>query len=454
MLFNISAIILMGGKGERFGSILPKQFHNLAGKPVFIHTLEKFIYSGSFTEVILVCPEEWIFEVKKKIKNLEASTSIKVVIGGSTRRESSFKGLQSVRKDTTYVMIHDAVRPFVTEKIIQDNIENVIKYECVDTCIASTDTIVHSQDLKYIDHIPVRKHFLRGQTPQSFLLTKILRAHQLAHLDDESEITDDCSLVTRIGEKVYVVDGNEHNIKITTELDLFLAEQILRISRKPPAIKSVDNFENKLYVVTGGTGGIGSAICSQLRKLGAIVIPLSRHSEEFQVDLCDAEATKSVFEVIQKKYGEIDGLINSIGTILYDPFKNLCTEKLTNLTQTNLMSVLYSCRYAHIKKKGHILNIASSSYFKGRKNYAVYSACKAAIVNFTQGLAEELPELYINTLAPQRTLTPLRILNFPNESINDLLKQEEVANAAIEILSGHGTTGSIFDLRKAYEATH
>jgi 2-C-methyl-D-erythritol 4-phosphate cytidylyltransferase len=448
MKFNISAIILMGGKGERFGSIVPKQFHNLAGKPVFIHTLEKFICSGSFTEVVLVCPKEWIAEVKK-IKDLETSTSINVVAGGATRRQSSFQGLLSVRKDTTHVVIHDAVRPFVTQKIIQDNIENAIKYGCVDTCIPSSDTIVHSQDLAYIDHIPARKNFLRGQTPQSFLLSKILHAHKQAELDSENEVTDDCSLITRLGEKVYVANGDEHNIKITTELDLYLAEQILRMSQKSYGIKSVDNFQNKLYVVTGGTGGIGSEICSQLSKLGAKVIPLSRSSEEFRVDLCDADATESVFKEIQKKYGEIDGLINSIGALLYDPFKNLCKEKLTHLTQTNLMAILYSCRYAYIKKKGHILNIASSSYFKGRKNYAVYSACKAATVNFTQGLAEENPELYINILAPQRTLTPLRIINFPSESASDLLTQEEVANAAIEIL-GRSTTGTIFDLRKNY----
>ncbi|MBM3208426.1 MAG: SDR family NAD(P)-dependent oxidoreductase, partial [Chlamydiae bacterium] len=298
--------------------------------------------------------------------------------------------------------------------------------------------------------IPVREQYLRGQTPQSFYLPTILEAHEKAIKDSYSEATDDCSLLTRIGKHVFIVEGDEHNIKITTELDLFLAEQILRLSQKATQSKNIQNVKNKTYVVTGGTGGIGSAICSRLESMGAKAIPISKNSKEYQANLCNPEQVQQIFEEIHLQYGKIDGLINCIGSMIYQPFKTLDPKQIIDLVETNLIASLYCCKYAQINSGGHILNITSSSYFKGRKNYAVYSACKAAIVNFTQGLSEELPDLCVNAFAPQRTLTPLRLLNFPSEPFDHLLDKEDVATSVVQILSQHNLTGSIFDLRKSY----
>ena len=183
----------------------------------------------------------------------------------------------------------------------------------------------------------------------------------------------------------------------------------------------------------------------------AKVIPISKNSKGYQANLCDADQVQHVFNEINSDHGKIDGLINCIGSMIYQPFNTLETKDITDLIETNLTACLYCCKYAQIQPGGHILNITSSSYFKGRKNYAVYSACKAAIVNFTQGLSEELPELCINALAPQRTLTPLRLLNFPNEPLDNLLNKEDVATSVVEILSQNNVTGAIFDLRKSYE---
>jgi 2-C-methyl-D-erythritol 4-phosphate cytidylyltransferase len=207
-----AAIILMAGKGERFGSTLPKQLHELCGKKIYKYTLERFQESRLFEEIILVCHPDWMVQEE----------GVKVVAGGATRQESSYRGLLACAPDTQYVVIHDGVRPFVSLEILQENVRAVKQFDAVDTCIPSTDTIVHSVDGKRIDEIPLRSEYWRGQTPQSFAYDLILEAHQRTK---RKNATDDCSLVLEMGYDVHIVIGSEENIKITTEKDILLAEQ-------------------------------------------------------------------------------------------------------------------------------------------------------------------------------------------------------------------------------------
>ncbi|MCX6990410.1 MAG: D-ribitol-5-phosphate cytidylyltransferase [Chlamydiae bacterium] len=447
MQHYITAIILMGGKGERFGSAKPKQFHRLSGKPVFMHTLEAFVQSELFHEILLVCPKDWTSEVHSHLEKISGSLPIKVILGGDSRRESSLAGLYGADPLTTHVVIHDAVRPFISQRILQENVQGAIEFGAVDTCIASSDTIVHSVTGDTIDDIPQRSHYLRGQTPQSFKLSMIKQAHALQ--EDITEITDDCSLVTRLGgTPIHIVRGEESNIKITTELDLYLAEQILRLPITALQNCEDTSFAGKTYVITGASGGIGSSIAKALTEKGAHVLSVSRNAKEFPADLSDAAQAEKVFIEIHQKYGPIDGLINSVGSLIHRPFHSLSSKEIQDLVENNLSSLLYCCRYAIILPQGHIINIASSSYSKGRKDYAVYSATKAAVVNFTQGLAEEMPHHYVNVLAPQRTLTPLRLLHFPSDPLEALMPASQVAAAALELLSQSKTTGAIIEVRK------
>src|SRR5690606_27073266 len=128
--------------------------------------------------------------------------------------------------------IHDAVRPFVSERILQENLIALEEHDAVDTCIPCTDTIVYAPNSKQITSIPVRAHYLRGQTPQSFSYKLIRKAHELAKEQNISNVSDDCQLVLRLGNSVHVVEGEESNLKITSELDLFLAQQYLRLEKK------------------------------------------------------------------------------------------------------------------------------------------------------------------------------------------------------------------------------
>lgn len=217
---SITAILLMAGIGSRLGSSLPKQFHQLGQQKIYQQTLQTFLESGLFEQIILVCHPDWIEEVKN-----EVPPEVQVVPGGPTRQASSLQGLQACDPATDFIMIHDAVRPFVSLEILQRNVSSVLKHRAVDTCIPSADTIVHAEEGTFITSIPARKTYLRGQTPQTFDYQLICEAHQKTH---QINATDDCSLVLELGHPVAVVLGEENNIKITTELDVELAEWILK----------------------------------------------------------------------------------------------------------------------------------------------------------------------------------------------------------------------------------
>jgi len=450
---NIAAILLTGGTGERFGSSLPKQFHLVAGKPLFIHTLEVFLQTGAFTKIILPVPSRWMEMTLTQIKFHGISANIEVIQGGKTRQESSYLGLLASDPSTEYVVIHDGVRPFVDEKILEENIREAILHNAVDTCIASADTLVHSPDGLWIDAIPHRKEFLRGQTPQSFSFNLILRAHEDALKNEIVNASDDCALVRRLGHPVKIVKGSERNIKVTTELDLFVAERLLQYpseGEEPETSVQIPSLKGRVFAVTGGTGGIGRAICLKLIELGAIPIEISKTSAEFKADLTKYDEVEKVFDEIHKKYGPIDGLINSVGSFAVKQLPDLSEKEISNTIASNLTTVIYCCRSGKIKPGGHIVNIASSSYSRGRKEYPVYSAAKAAVVNFTQALAETNPDLYVNVIVPQRTNTPMRRTNFPEENPLSLLEPKEVAEKITRLLRSAKVSGTILEVRKKH----
>ncbi len=439
---GIKAILLMAGEGQRFGASTPKQFHPLAGKAVYLHTLETLLHSRLFDEILLVVSHLHLDAVREELSPY-TDIPLTLVVGGKTRQESSYRALLQCSPDTRLVLIHDAVRPLVSQEILYNNVHTALHSHAVDTCIPSADTLVHSPSRSSIQAIPERAHYLRGQTPQTFSYPLILKAHELApHLHH----TDDCSLVLGFGHPVHIVQGDENNIKITTELDLFLAEQLLRLqtTRCNPSL----TLHGQRIAVTGGTGGIGRALCTLLEQEGAIPFPISRSSLHYSADLTSYEETKKIFATL----GPLDGLINSIGHLKVDPLDSLSEEEINTQIACNLTSVIYCCKWASLKKGGHIINIASSSYIRGKKHYTVYSSAKAALVNFTQGFAEEHPELCINALVPQRTHTPLRSLNFPGESPSTLLDPLEVARQAIHLLKTPSLTGSTIEVRRGRQA--
>ncbi len=208
---KIKAILLLGGSGNRLPiDKRPKQFLPLGGKCIYEHTLETFQKSGLFSEIVLVAPKDHPLP--------------KSVIGGSTRQASSYNGLVACGPNTDYVVIHDAVRPFVSLDILKRNVEAVQIYKAVNTCIPTSDTINYVENDTVIS-IPNRNSCMRCQTPQSFSYPLILEAHQKTK---QTNATDDCALVLELGHPVHVVAGAEENFKITTPHDYLIAQISLR----------------------------------------------------------------------------------------------------------------------------------------------------------------------------------------------------------------------------------
>ena len=437
----VKAILLMGGEGTRFGGKVPKQFLNLSGKPVYHYALDTLLSFPLFKEILIVLDSQWIPKVSSKIND----PRIRLIPGGHTRQDSSYRGLISCGKETDAVVIHDAVRPFASRKIIAAHLNLLSNYQAINTCIRSNDTLVHVKNSNTIDTIPNRAQYQRGQTPQSFSYPLILHAHETAPHQNAS---DDCSLITALNKEVHIVPGSENNIKITTSLDLFLAEQLIRTHSTSLTNARARSLTGKIFAITGGTGGIGSALAKKLTTAGAKPLIISKSSPTHPVDLTKCDQTATLFETLHNTYGPIDGLINCVGSLILQPFHSLKPTQIEQLIATNLHSLLYSCRYAHLKPGSHIVNLSSSAFTRGRKSYVLYSSAKAAIVNFTQGLAEERPDLRINAVVPQRTNTPLRQQNFPNEDPEILLSADEVADEIIHLLQQEEITGTLLEVRK------
>ena len=230
----IFAAILAGGIGSRMGGTdTPKQFLDLGGKPVIIHTIEKFAINANVDEIIVLTPENFISHTKHLIsEHIPNVDNVVVVEGGKTRNDTLMNSISYIEKnygidDDSIILTHDAVRPFLTHRIIEDNIVAARQYGACDTVIPATDTIVESVDGETIENIPVRDNYYQGQTPQSFNIKKLSSLISSLSEAETNILTDACKIFTIKGEDVYLVDGEVTNIKITYPYDLKLANTIL-----------------------------------------------------------------------------------------------------------------------------------------------------------------------------------------------------------------------------------
>ena len=230
----IYAAILAGGIGSRMASEKPKQYINIGGKPIILHTIEKFCLCSEFEEILILCPKDWIEYTKGLIaKHISPSDRIKVIEGGSTRNETIQNAISYIEAsgkldEDTVIVTHDAVRPFVTYRIIKDNIEAAVNYGACDTVVPATDTIVASEDGDVISAIPDRSKLYQGQTPQSFNALKLQKLYRSLTEDEKDILTDAAKIFVIKGEPVKLVKGETYNVKITYPYDLTVAEGLLK----------------------------------------------------------------------------------------------------------------------------------------------------------------------------------------------------------------------------------
>lgn len=230
----VFGVILAGGIGSRMGNAeKPKQFFNLGDRPILVYTLEKFYVHPQFEKIIVLCPMQWIGYTKDLIKKyIPDREKVVVLEGGMTRNETIMNSISYIEQnygleDDTIIVTHDSVRPFVTYRIIEDNIRYAQKYGACDTVIPATDTIVESKSGGIISNIPNRSMMYQGQTPQSFNAKKLKELYLGLTEEEKAILTDAAKIFVIKGEDVHLVDGEVFNIKITYPYDLRVAQAIV-----------------------------------------------------------------------------------------------------------------------------------------------------------------------------------------------------------------------------------
>lgn len=213
------ALILASGIGARCELGFPKQFALINGKSILEYTVQKFENNAKIDEIYLVTSAEFLEKVKNIAKNFKKVK--KVIQGGQTRKDSSYNGITAIDDTEANVLIHDGVRPLVSDEIINECIDQLDTKQAVCTAIDSTDTIFFINENNVIKSIPNRKFLKRAQTPQAFKLSLIRKAHELADKDDNCQVTDDCGLINYFNlADIYLINGDENNIKITYKEDI------------------------------------------------------------------------------------------------------------------------------------------------------------------------------------------------------------------------------------------
>jgi 2-C-methyl-D-erythritol 4-phosphate cytidylyltransferase len=229
----IAAVVLGAGKGTRMASsTLPKQFLSLGGLPMIVQTVEKFAVIQDINRIVVVVSKPWMTHAKDLFRDKPYLQKLIFCEGGNSRQESLLNACVCLKdkfgKDIG-VISHDAARPFLSIRIIEDNIKQLKEGKACDTVLPCTDTIVESRDSDVISNIPNRNYLYQGQTPQSFICQEYIDAYD--KIGEDPSITDAAKLLLKFGKPVWLVRGEPFNIKITTDFDLAFAEFLM--SSKP-----------------------------------------------------------------------------------------------------------------------------------------------------------------------------------------------------------------------------
>jgi ribitol-5-phosphate 2-dehydrogenase (NADP+) / D-ribitol-5-phosphate cytidylyltransferase len=450
------AVILAGGVGTRLGLDIPKQLIKIAGRTILEHTMALLQAHPMVDEIVVMMAPGHLDAVREMMRSRGFDKVTQVLEGAETRNLTSLKALQALPECS--VLFHDAVRPLVSERIVTECFEALERYDAVDVAIPSADTIIEVDPAdNTIRAIPKRSNLRRGQTPQAFRSSVLRAAYDEAGKDPGFTATDDCGVVLRYLPEVpiWVVAGEERNMKVTDPIDVFLADKLFQLTTSyVPEQHTPEEYraalDGKVLVVLGGSYGIGADIAALAREHGATVETFSRSSTDTHVERrSDLEA---VAEQVTEKHGRIDYVVATAGILPRGSLLETSEETIYAATEVNYLAPVFIAQvfFPHLHRTGGgLLLFTSSSYTRGRSGYSLYSSAKAAVVNLTQALADEWAEsgVTVNCVNPERTGTPMRTKAFGEEPADSLLDSRSVAKASIDVLLSDGT-GHVLDLRK------
>jgi 2-C-methyl-D-erythritol 4-phosphate cytidylyltransferase len=427
----------------------------IAGKTILEHTVAALDASPEIDELIVMITPGWSEQVATLLGDRYAKLT-RILEGGATRNETTRKVLDALGRDESKVVLHDAVRPLIDERIIVECVRALDNFGAVDVVIPSADTIVMVDEEEIITSIPNRARLRRGQTPQAFRLSVLRDAYDKALNDPYFSATDDCGVVLKYRPDVQIkcVLGAEHNIKVTHPVDLFIADKLFQLAshsapqRAPHELAGV--LEGKTLVILGGSYGIGAEIAQMARAAGANVVAHGRSTTGLHVQ--DSQAISDALDEVAREHGGIDAVILTAGVLRVGPLHETTTEQVAETIGVNYLAAIHVAQaaYPYLEKSGgHLLFFTSSSYTRGRENYALYSSSKAAVVNLTQALSEEWAgvDVKVNVVNPERTETPMRLNAFGKETPGTLLTAEEVAAASLDVITSD-ITGLVIDVRR------
>jgi len=449
-------IILAGGIGARFDSNQPKQFMKVAGKMVIEHTIDAFQNSTVIDEIAVVVHENYVDKIEQLCLNNKWSKLKKILRGGTERYLSSLVAINAYEEygSDINLIFHDAVRPLISQRILID-IANALKnYDAVDVAVHASDTIIMGSEYQpTITNVPNRNYVYQGQTPQAFKLNTLKKAYDVALQDENFRTSDDCGVVVKYlpDTSVYIVDGEQKNIKLTYTEDLYLLDRLFQMRTiEVVEKKDLSGIKGKVIAVFGGSEGIGEAICNLAKTNGAKVYPFSRRLT--RTDIRNYDDIKKAFSSVYKIENAIDFVVLTAALLTFMPFHEATQAEIDQIIDIDYRGMAYVSHLAYPflkESKGQLLHFTSSSYTLGRPFYGLYSSSKAAVVNFTQSLAQEWDSvgIRVNCINPERTKTAMRVRNFGVENEDSLLDVNKVASTAIATLLSE-YSGQVIDCRR------
>ena len=231
---KVTAVIFAGGSGVRMGAGKPKQFLEVNGRPIIIHTLEKFENHPAVDSIVVSCKEDYIEKLNKMIRRFDICKVKAVVPGADTGMGSIYNGLIAAKDlcgfdDDTIVLIHDGVRPFFSAELVDEVIEAVKAKGRAATCTPMYETPVVSEAGEIVERTPARSVCYTAQAPQGYKLGEVIAAHDEVRKENPgyTGIVDNCTLMTGLGKEVAIVKGPRSNIKVTTPEDLYIFKAML-----------------------------------------------------------------------------------------------------------------------------------------------------------------------------------------------------------------------------------
>jgi len=451
------AVVLAGGSGSRVGLDVPKQLLKVAGRTIIEHSVAALHESDVVDEIVIVMTPDFVPMLEDLLLRPDLPKVTRVLPGGADRNASTQAALDALGDEECNVLFHDAVRPLLSQRVVQDCVEALATYEAVDVAIPSADTIVRVDDDEHVREIPDRSHLRRGQTPQGFRLSVIRRAYELAAADPTVRATDDCGVLLHCMPEVpiYVVPGDEHNMKVTYPVDLFIADKLFQLSSHGAAPATPEQLAAGLagttMVVFGGSYGIGADIDRLATEAGCRVFSFSRSGTGTHVER--PEDIAAALSHVHELTGRIDSVVLTAAVLDRGALADMDDATVRRQLEVNYLAPVTVARLAHPylrASSGHLVFFTSSSYTRGRAGYSMYSSTKAAVVNLTQALADEWADdgISVNVVNPERTRTPMRLEAFGEEPEDSLLDSEVVAGTTLDILVS-SLTGQVIDVRRA-----